>query len=344
MNNDVGGKVSDHDDVSPELLQTVDLSQEIWGNQFSIDERILSNPLYCVPIIRTPQSRNAYHSCKERMCYGIDGFTVLGEPGMGRRGVVSVIRGYLKQEFPRLTTFEHTISRFRSTKPTGALSALLAAAEHELTGGVRERQLDRLAKILEEQVRASGIRLCVLLLHNSEFASETFCKTLMDLRDSLRLRGVRIFFIHCAEIAPFLKLVGSLKERGFKIAEIRAIFGTAHEITAPGSAEDYAEIFTEIDTTPFGSAGNMTWLGALLPQACQGGFRLASQAGVLDGAIKDVAGGRLDVRMFFEVVRTVIAGSVTQDRRGFNIPPDIWSDAVRLVTGVGDGYLLESGK
>ena len=343
MNDRADANFDGDDAVSRGLPQAVDSSLEFWRDQFSIDERTLSHPLYSEPVIRTPQGRIAYHACKERMRYGIEAFTVVGKPGMGRRGVVSVIHDYLHQELPRLATFEHAISRFPSTKPTSILSDLLAAAGNDVTGGVRAKQLQHLTTLLEEKVRASNLPLCVLLLHNSEFANETFCRTLLDLRDSLRLRGIRIFFIHCVLFSPFMKLVGDLKHV-FSSAEIRSIFGTAHEVIAPTSAEEYREILGEIDTAQFDSVGNVTWIEALLPEAYRSGFRMASQARALDDAIRSSAGGRLTVRMFFDVVRTVVAQSAIQDRAGFQIPREIWCDAVRLVSGVGFSYLLESGR
>lgn len=342
MNDNVDANSGDDHELSSGLPQTIGFGPELWTDQFSIDERILSHPLYSEPVIRTPQARGAYHACKERMRYGIDGFTVIGKPGMGRRGVVSVMRGYLHQEFPRLATFEHAISRFPSEKPSVNLSGLLVSAANEKTGGARTAQLDRLTSMLEERARTSNIPLCVLFLHNSEFANEALCNTLLDLRDSLRLRGLRIFFVHCALFDPFMNLVGELKKK-LRPAELRSIFGTAYDVYAPETVEEYREILSEIDTAPFGSAGNATWIEALLPEAYRGGFRLASQAEPLHDAVRTFAGGRLSVRMFFEVVRTVVAQSTSQDRCGFEIPPEIWGDAVRLVTGVGYSYLLESG-
>lgn len=342
MSDGVDSDFGDEHDVSSGLPQTVDSGLEFWGSQLSIDEQVFSHPLYSEPVIRTPQARNAYHECKERMRCGIEGFTVIGKPGMGRRGVVSVIRGYLHQEFPRLTTFEHAISRFPAAKPSEPLSGLLAAlAGHQINGGVRAKQLELLADMLVDKIRASKIPLCVLFLHNSEFADDVFFQTLLDLRDSLRLRGVRIFFVHCALFELFMKRVRALYPK-FRSSEIRSIFGTAYEAKAPESVKDYGEILSEIDTAPFGSAGNVTWTEALLPEAYRGGFRLASQAKALDCAIKNIIGRSLSVRMFFEVVRTVVAKSATQDAREFEIPGDIWCDAVRIVAEIGGGYLLES--
>ena len=98
-------------------------------------------------------------------------------------------------------------------------------------------------------------RLGTCLQRKELLVSEIFCHTLLDLRDSLRLRGVRIFFIHCALFKPFMQLVGSLKPK-FRPAELRSIFGTAHDVHAPDSAEEYRDILSEIDTAPFDRAGN----------------------------------------------------------------------------------------
>ncbi|CAE6756197.1 hypothetical protein R20943_03155 [Paraburkholderia aspalathi] len=311
----------------------------VWTEDRSPEERVLTHPLFGEPNIRTPPGVEAYHAGKRRMLDGIAGFCVLGDPGMGRRGVLKMMRGYLSQEFPRLAVIEHVLSRHALTTPSAVLSSLLVSAGHSVVGGSRIAQLQRLLNLQEEKALISGAPLSVVILHNAEYVNEVVCETLLDLHDGLRLHGIRPFTISGALLDPFVtrmsQLAGSLH-----VTELRSVFGSVHYLRFLEGIEDYTAVLAEIDTLLVGHPNPTTWTEALLPLAYRGGFRLTSQAPALHaGVVSQVPTGRFPVRDLFDVVRQVLAMAASLDSPEFEIPPDSWAEAVRIVMGIGIAYL-----
>jgi len=314
---------------------------DAWSVVPSTDsERLLRHPLFGEPAIRTPPATEAYLAFRERMLNGLDGFTLIAtQQGMGRRGALRVMREYLLQEFPRLSTFEHVLTRFEHT-PSDVRAGLLTSVGHTLPFGRGDVQLRRLANMLEEQVEFSGSNVAVLFLYNAEYVDETVCKVLLDLRDIVRMRSIRLFFVCCAFIDKFAQVTVRLLKT-IDPSGLRSLFGSVYYLRALSSVEDYAAVLSEIDTLGCGNLGEMTWGEALLPQAYHSGFRLASQADALSHAIRGNS-RPLSVQNLFLVIRNVLTVSVGLDEPGFEIPVETWSQAIAVVQSIGAAYLPQT--
>ncbi|WP_321908583.1 hypothetical protein [Burkholderia cepacia] len=311
----------------------------VWVGEKSPEERVLTHPLFGEPAIRTLPSVEAYLACKNRMLSGVGGFSLLGVRGAGRRGALKVMRAYLSQEFPSLSVIEYLLPQSSPSTSCAVLHDLLASAGISVTGGARSAQFQRLMNMQQERALVSGIPRCVVFLYNAEYMNEVICKTLLDVRDGLQLRGIRLFTISGALFDKFISRISSLRNRLGDDA-LGSLFGSVYQLRELSGVEDYGAVLTEIDTLLMSDPYPVTWTEALLPQAYGGGFRLASQADALHAAVESqTLTGRLPVRSLFGVVSQVLSLAVHLDAPEFEIPLNVWADAVRVVMGVGAAYL-----
>ncbi|EOH6072766.1 hypothetical protein ACMAVI_001859 [Burkholderia cenocepacia] len=314
------------------------------GDETSVEERVLSHPLFGEPTIRTIPSVEAYYACKRRMLDGICGFSLLGERGSGHRVALKVIRTYLAQEFPGLGVLSYLLPRYPPTNSRAVLADLLASAGMLATGGSRAAQFQRLMNLQQEKALVSGIPRSIVFLYGAEHVNEVVCNTLLEIRDGLLLRGIRLFTISGSRIGLFTARISML--RGLVgDDDLGAIFGSVHQLRGLEGVEDYRALFAEIDTLTVDMTSQITWTEALLPLAYHNGFRLASQAPALQTAIEDRTSSKtLPIRALISVVRQVISMAAHLDSPDFEIPPYIWKDAVGIVMGVGAIYLPSVGK
>lgn len=311
----------------------------VWFDEKSPEERVLTHPLFGESTIRTLPSVEAYFACKDRMLSGVGGFSLLGGRGVGRRGALKVMRAYLSQEFPSLGVIEYLLPQSPPSTSCAVLSDLLASTGLSVTGGSRVAQLQRLMNMQQERALVSGIPRCVVFLYNAEHLNEVVCRTLLDIRDGLLLRGIRLFVVSGALLDQFISRISSLRNRLGDDA-LRSLFGSAYQLRELSGIEDYSAVLVEIDTLLTNDPFPVTWTEALLPLAYGGGFRLASQAGALHAAVESqTLTGRLSVRSLFGVVSQVLSLAVHLDAPEFEIPTNVWADAVRVVMGVGAAYL-----
>lgn len=313
--------------------------QVTWDDGRSPAEVVLQHPFFCEPAIRTRPIFESYVLCRDRMLSGVEGFVVLGERGSGRRVALKVIHSYFSQEFPDLTAIEYLVPKCSSESPNVVLADLLASGGLRVIGGTRTAQFQRLMNMLEERVLVSGIRRCIIFLYNAENISQVECQILLDIRDGLLFRGIRLFVASSALVGEFRSKVSILKEK-IGGESLRSIFGSGYSIRPLEGAQDYAGIMSEIDTLIISDSGSITWTQEMLPIAYSNGFRLISQADPLHIAVTSrVKAGRISARSLFGVIRQVLAKAIGDDSLEFAIPAGTWRDAVNVVLDVGVAYL-----
>jgi hypothetical protein len=319
--------------------ETEGVTEDVTQPGLSVEERILTNPLFGEPVVKTAPAREAYLASRERLLYGASGVTVLGQRGMYLQGTLRVIHQYIRQEFPQLAVYEHVVARCASVTRTEALLGLLSSIGHGIRRGSDEAKMRRLVNMQEEKALISGASLSIWIIHNSELLDVETCKALLDMRNLLELSGNRLFLIHGAYIDSFMKNIPTLA-RKFDPEELRALFGSAHPLRALSGLQEFADVLMEIDTQTIRRESPITWTEALLPQAHRNGFRLANEAPALHAAM--LAGypeGAFTDQALFDTVRSVMSMSARQDSPGFNIPPETWAKAVAMVMRVGSSYL-----
>uniref|UniRef100_E1TI42 Uncharacterized protein n=1 Tax=Burkholderia sp. (strain CCGE1003) TaxID=640512 RepID=E1TI42_BURSG len=308
----------------------------------SAEERILTNPLFGEPVIKTAPAREAYYALRLRLLSGMSGFTVLGKSEMGPGETLKVLCQYLKQEYPQLPVYEHVVWRCSSPTQSRVLSALLSSAGHGILRGSDEDRMKRLLNMQEEKALVGGSPSSVWMIHNAELIDVWTCKALLDMRNALILRGIRLFLVHGANVDPFLRRVSSLVPKVGQ-NELRTLFGDSHTLRGVSGLEEYAGILMEIDTRKIGAESAVTWSQALLPEAYRGGFRLKNQAPALHAAITERnLEGEFPIRALFEVIRSVMSMSARHDSPDLEIPQDVWARAVAVVMGIGSSYLQGS--
>ncbi|OXC76251.1 hypothetical protein [Caballeronia sordidicola] len=313
------------------------------NDEVSPEERLLIHPLFGEPAIKSAPTLETYHACRERLLNGTTAFTVLGKPGMDCRGALRVIRQYLKQEYPHLTTFEHTVSRFRSARPYVVLSSLLNSVKHGVAGGSPEAQMSRLVNMQEERALISGFPRSVWILHNVELIGFQTCQIMLDMRDRLALKGIRLFLVNGAFAEPFMTQIASFSSV-LSGSEIQTVFGSIHPLRGLSGLQEYAEVLMEIDSMPIRRDSPITWTESLLPLAFRNGFRLTKHAPAIHAAITArMPLGNFPDRSFLDVVRNVLSVSARNDAPDFDIPPMVWENAVDVVIGIGNSYLQAVG-
>jgi hypothetical protein len=312
-------------------------------DEVSPEERVLIHPLFGEPAIKSAPTLETYHACRERLLNGTTAFTVLGQPGIDCRGSLRVIRQYLKQEYPHLTIFEHTVSRFRSSKPYVVLSSLLNSIKHGVTGGSPEAQMARLVNMQEERALISGFPRSVWILHNAELIGVQTCQIMLDMRDRLALKGIRLFLVNGAFVEPFMTQIASFSPE-LSASEIQTVFGSIHPLRGLSGLQEYAGVLTEIDSMPIRRDSPITWTESLLPLAYRNGFRLTKHAPAIHAAITArMPLGNFPDRSFLDVVRNVMSVAARNDAPDFDIPPPVWENAVDVVIGIGNSYLQAVG-
>lgn len=315
--------------------ETADTTQDA----VSAEERILTNPLFGEPVIKTGPAREAYHSLRERLLGGISGFTVLGQRRMDLPGTLGVMRHYLMQEYPRLAVYEHLVSRRSPRTESDALSNLLHSMGHRILRGSHDDKIARLLNMQEEQALVSGSPLSIWVIHNAELLDVAQCKVLLEMRGHLELKGIRLFLVHGAHVDSFMTRIRKLV-RGLSQSELRTLFGTVHALRGLSGLQEYADVLMEIDTLMVSQESPVTWTQALLPKAYERGFRLTSQAPALHAAILTRnPDGAFPNRALFDAIRSVMSTSARYDSPNFKIPQELWAQAVTTVMGIGSSYL-----
>ena len=202
----------------------------------------------------------------------------------------------------------------------------------------------RLLNMQEEKALVSGSPLSVWMIHNAERLDVCTCKALLDMRNALMLKGIRLLLIHGAHVHPFMRHIPALR-RELEETELRTLFGSIHAHRGLSGLEEYAEVLMEIDGLTVSNKSPVTWTEALFPQAYADGFRLKGQAPALHAAILERStDGKFSRRALFDTIRSVVSISARQDSSNFNIPQEAWMRAVSMVMGIGSGYLLGTSR
>lgn len=305
----------------------------------SVEERILTSPLFGEPVIKTAPAREAYHAFREILSEGICGFTVRGQPENGLAETLRVIRQYLNQDYPHLTVYEHVVSRCSSRTRAEVLSGFLNSVGHGILCGSNRDKMTRLLNMQEEKALASGSPFSIWMIHNAESLNLETCKTLLDMRDLLASKGIRLLFIHGDHVEGFTRRILTLARR-LNQTELSTLFGRAHALRSLCGLQEYTEVLMEIDALIISQKSAVTWTEALLPQAYKEGFRLASEAPALHTAILSASPcGDFPHRALFDVIRRVMSMSAPHDSRDFNIPHGIWAQAASMVMRMDSSYL-----
>ncbi|WP_233838745.1 hypothetical protein [Paraburkholderia sp. ZP32-5] len=325
----VNGDPSAHRDVADEL--TLGLLPE---------ERLLDHPLIRGTVIRTEPCLEAYLEFKRRLCFGLNGFSLLAESGMGRKSAMISIRSQLFRDFPSLAVAEITLRRDAPHTTRARWQALLSDLGHRALKGSNEDLRSRVLWMLEERLYGSPLPHLVLFIRNVEYLDGDLTRILLDLSDALNRKGFRMFVVSCGQIARFGL---NLSTVGVEAAnDMRSLLGSPFALRALNSEEDLAVILEEIDTQIIGPEDPRHWGESFLPKAYQNGFSLKDQSARLLAAMADIPQGTVTTHTVFDSIRWVLVTSSGNDQSSFMLPERIWNDALLIAQSARFVPLLEN--
>ena len=167
----------------------------------------------------------------------------------------------------------------------------------------------------------------VLFVRNIELLDEDLANIFLDLGDSLRRKGFRLFLISCGSHHRFRYLI-----RGCELhvtEKFWSLLGFPHQLRPLNDLSDFASLLEEIDTPSIG-ADQGGWGSAFFPQAYKNGFRMKDQASRILAAIAKGGAGMASTRVIFDAIRWVMSTQAGNDSPTFVLPDDIWDHALLM--------------
>jgi hypothetical protein len=271
----------------------------------SAEEQLLSHPLLNHTVIRTDPCNEAYLEGKRRLCFGADGFSLLGERGAGLKSALVSFKSQLLQDFPSIAVAEIVLRRDKPRKLYG-----------------------------------SPHRHLVLFIRNIHYLDPGMTNVLLDVSDALDKRGFNLFTIGCGNISQFSAVLINAGNRG--INDVHSLLGSTYVLRSLNTEQDLATILDAIDTTPLGRDDPRKWGAVFLPKAYQGGFRLKNESQALLSAIANTPSRNVTVHNIFDAIRWMLVMNASRDSSDFALVGQAWEEALFVVRSTSWAPSLES--
>lgn len=295
----------------------------------SAEEQLLSHPLLNHTVIRTDPCNEAYLEGKRRLCFGADGFSLLGERGAGLKSALVSFKSQLLQDFPSIAVAEIVLRRDKPRKSHARWQALLGDLGHGVLGGSVEHMRRRVLWMLEEKLYGSPHRHLVLFIRNIHYLDPGMTNVLLDVSDALDKRGFNLFTIGCGNISQFSAFLTNAGNRG--INDVHSLLGSTYVLRSLNTEQDLATILDAIDTTPLGRDDPRKWGAVFLPKAYQGGFRLKNESQALLSAIANTPSRNVTVHNIFDAIRWMLVMNASRDSSDFALVGQAWEEALFVV-------------
>ncbi|WP_175054219.1 hypothetical protein [Paraburkholderia sediminicola] len=305
----------------------------------SAEEQLLNHPLLNHTVIRTDPCNEAYLEGKRRLCFGFNGFSLLGERGMGLKSALVSFKLQLLQDFPSIAVAEIVLRRDAPQTCRARWQALLGELGHGVLGGSIEEMRRRVLWMLEERLYGSPHRHLALFIRNIEYLDPGMTNILLDVSDALGRRGFKLFTIGCGNLSQFSANLANAGDLAAK--DVQLLLGSTYVLRSLNTEQDLATILDAIDTTPLGRDDPRSWGAVFLPEAYQGGFRLKNESEILLSAIVKTPSRNVTVHNLFDAIRWVLVMNARRDSRDFALVDRAWEDALFVVRATKLTFSLE---
>lgn len=294
----------------------------------SAAELLLDHPLALGLAVRTQPSIEAMLECKRIAAAGGSAFTLVGQPGAGRKSAARVIATELRQEFRHLPIIEHALPRMPPDKRVERWQALLLSCgnQHILLRSGTVLKARVMQSMLDIARRQGGLGTILMVVHNFEWLDDLWSSILLDLRDALSAEGHRLFLLNIASVAHMMQAACKLDDACLT-HEIGGLIGSTCALRHLSTHEDFAQLFSEIDAQCFPRGTDCSWLAFYLPRTWHSGVRLATFAHDFHKAYNRFVGEHgplVTTRAIFSVIRIVLTYQAGNDKAGLELREDVW--------------------
>lgn len=318
-------------------------SEVLLPNELTRKQLLLDHPLINGAAISTPPVERAILACKRAFAEGARAFTLLAEPGAGRRCSAQLLMQSLSHDAPTLTVLQHTLSRRDTTTRREEWQSLLFSLQYRNARSTLPVLRDRcLAVVMDAVRRQGGLGLILMLIHNFEFVDNDTASVLFDLRDSLHRVDYQLRFVGVAEHGAFLSRVPALNAR-YTRAQIDGLVGKPHLLKSIDPEKELTSLLEELDLAEYPATSGCSWLQFFLPKAFDAGLRLQDCAPQFVSAIRTMqakAGVQPTTRAIFDTIRIVLGQSTMQDNRALQLTEEMWLQALRSACASSSERLL----
>lgn len=303
--------------------------------ELSAAELLIDHPLVVGIPVRTTPADQATLECKRIAAAGGPAFTLVGEPGSGRKCAARLIAAHLYQDFRQLPVLQHALPRIAPGSTRERWQALMfSLGNHNVS--VRGNALLKarsIQTILDIARRKGSFGTILMTIHNFECLDALWASMLLDLRDAVCAEGYRLFFLNVANSSYLqqaqFRLLGSNTAH-----EVPNLIGSPCALRHLSSLDDFTQLFSELDTSYFPTNSDCSWFAFYLPRAYRSGLRLQACATDFHSAYlefcEDNGRSSVSTRGIFNVIRLTLTRQSLEDKEGFKLDKAVWRHAFDL--------------
>ena len=300
--------------------------------ELSAAELLIDHPLVIGVPVRTKPVDQAWLECKRIVAAGGPAFTLVGEPGSGRKCAARLIAAALHQDFRQLPVLHHALPRIAPENTRERWQAMMfSLGNHNVS--VRSSTILKarsIQTILDTARRKGSFGTILMIVHNFEWLDTLWSSMLLDLRDAVCAAGYRLFFLNVAN-SSYLPQAQSRLLSSSMAHEIPGLIGAPCALRHLSSLGDFEHLFSELDTLYFPANSDCSWLAFYLPRAYRFGLRLRActddfQA-AYTGFCKDSGRSTVPTRCIFNVIRIALTCQTLKDEEGLKLDIAVWRAA-----------------
>ena len=285
--------------------------------------------------IATPAIQAFYDLVVRCLRYRITGALAYRPPRIGKTRAIEYLRLLLAETHPKITTY-HAQAEHKPRHAEGPFFAnLLDAVGHPAPdSGSNPAKRMRLVNKIKEACARNGSGTVVLFCDEAQRYDENEYEWLRDVHDHLDRLQIRLFTFLVGQ--QELLSVKTALQRARKtqiVARLMVEELAFHGVRDVGEA---ATCLAGYDETSFPRGSEWSFTRFYVPQAVDGGYRLADDAALLWDAFdrlhhKQGLPGEVEIPMesFTRAVEIVLKDGEVRDAPGYRPPAASWSLAVR---------------
>jgi hypothetical protein len=285
--------------------------------------------------IATP-AIEAFHELILRcLRYRITGALAYGPSRIGKTRAIEYLRLLLAQTQPKITTY-HAQAEHKPRHAEGPFFATLleAVGYPDPDTGTNSAKRIRLTNKIKEACARSGSGTVILFVDEAQRYDENEYEWLRDVHDHLDRIQIKLFTFLVGQQA--LLSIKTAFQRANKTQIVARLMVEELPFFGVRDVKDVATCLSGYDQTTFPRGTDWSFTRFYLPEAFDGGYRLADDAHCVweaFEAIHNKAGfsTSLEIPMesFTRAVEIVLKESELRDALTYRPPPQLWTQAVR---------------